>query len=68
MLQSQFFFSFIGELSGFNQSDARFIILDQQFPEHVEGMVLDPEHSFITVRQIARTRFAKLMFSQLKMN
>ena len=36
VLLSQFFSSSIGELSGFNQSDARFVELYEQFPEHVE--------------------------------
>ena len=44
VLLSQFFSSSMGELSGLNQSDARFVELDEQFPEHVEGSVLDPEH------------------------
>ena len=48
------------ELSGFNQSEARFVELDEQIPEHVERSVLDPEHSFVAVRQTARTRFAKV--------
>ena len=60
VLLSQFFSSSIGELSGFNQSDARFVELDEQFPEHVERSVLDSEHSFVTVRRTARTRFAKV--------
>ena len=42
VLLSQFFSSSIGELSGFNQSDARFIKLDKQFQEHVERSVSDP--------------------------
>ena len=53
VLLSQFFSSSIGELSGFNQSDARFVELDEQFPEHVEGSVLDPEHGFVEVRRPA---------------
>ena len=36
------FSSSTGELSGFNQSDERFVELDEQFPEHVERSVLDP--------------------------
>ena len=40
VLLSQFFFLLssigLGELSGFHQSDARFVKLDKQFPEHVE--------------------------------
>ena len=45
--------SSIGQLSGFNQSDARFVELDEQFPEHVERSVLDPEHSFVAARRTA---------------
>ena len=48
-----FFPSSIGELSGFNQSGARFVELDEQFPEHVERSVLDPEHSFVAARRTA---------------
>ena len=29
------------------------------FPEHVERSFLDPEYSFVTVRRILPTRFAK---------
>ena len=54
-----FFSSPIEELSGFNQSDARFVILDEQFPEHIERSVLDPEHSFVAVGRTVRTKFAK---------
>ena len=54
-----FFSSSTGELSDFNQSDARFVELDEQFPEHVERSVLDPAHSFVAVHGTARTRFAK---------
>ena len=54
-----FFSSSIRELSGFNQSDARFVELDEQFSEHVGRSVSDPEHSFVAVRRTARTRFAK---------
>ena len=50
-LLSQFFSSFIGELSGLNQSDARFVELDRDASEHVERSVLDPEHSFVAVRR-----------------
>ena len=53
------FTSSLEELSGFDQSDARFVELNEQFPEHVEQSVLDPEHSFVTVRQTAQSRFAK---------
>ena len=59
VLLSQFFSSSIGELSSFNQSDARFVKLDKQFPEHVERSVLNPEHSFVAVDQTAQTRFTK---------
>ena len=59
VLLSQFFSSSIVELSDCNQSDARFVALDAQFPEHVERSVLDPEHSFVAVCRTARTRFAK---------
>ena len=51
--------SFTGELTSFNQSDARFVEHDKQFPEHVQRSVLDLEHSFVAVRRTARTRFAK---------
>ena len=34
------------------------------FPEHVERSFLDPEHSFVAVRWIPRTRFAKQKFAQ----
>ena len=50
----------MGELSGFNQSDARFVELDEQFPEHVKRNILDPEHSFVAVCRTARTRLAKV--------
>ena len=59
VLLSQFFSSSIVELSDCNQSDARFVALDAQFPEHVERSVLDPENSFVAVRRTARTRFTK---------
>ena len=36
------------------------------FPEHVEQSFLDPEYSFVAVRQILRTRFVKLKFVQLR--
>ena len=51
--------SSVGELSGFNQWDARFVKLNEQFPEHVKWSVLDPEHSFVTVLRTAQTKFAK---------
>ena len=59
VLLSLFFSSSVGELSGFNQSDARFVKLDEQFPAHVQQSILDPKHSFVAVRQTARTRFMK---------
>ena len=59
VLLSQFFSSSTRELSDFNQSDARFVEHDKQFPEHVQRSVLDLEHSFVAVRRTARTRFAK---------
>ena len=59
---------FLRELSSFNQSDARFVELDEQFPEHVERSVLDPENSFVAVRRTVRTRFAKKKFAQLRTN
>ena len=36
------------------------------FPEHAERRCLDPEHGFVAVRRIPRTRFAKQMFAQLR--
>ena len=38
------------------------------FPERVDRSFLDPEHSFVTVRRIPRTRFAKQRFAQLTTN
>ena len=38
------------------------------FPEHVERSFLDPEYSFVVVRRIPRTRFAKQKFAQLRTN
>ena len=39
----------------------------QIFPEHnIERSFLDPEYSFIAVRRIPRTRFAKQKFAQLR--
>ena len=55
LLSQVFFSSSTGELSGFNQSHARFV----ELPEHVERSVLDPENSFVAVRRTARTRFTK---------
>ena len=37
-------------------------------PEHVERSFLDPEHSFVAVRRIPRTRFPKQKFAQLRSN
>ena len=59
VLLSHFFPSSIGQLSGFNQSDTRFIELDKQFPENVKQSVLDPEHGFIAGHRTAWTKFAK---------
>ena len=53
VLLSHFFPSSIGELSGFNQSDTRFVELDKQFPEHVKQSVLDPEHGFVAGHRTA---------------
>ena len=50
VLLSLFFSSSVGELSGFNQSDARFVKLDEQYPAHVEPSILDPKLSFVAVR------------------
>ena len=33
--------------------------IGRMFPEHAERSFLDPEYSFVAVRQILRTRFAK---------
>ena len=38
------------------------------FPEHVERSFLDPEYSFVAVRRILRTIFAKQKFTQLRTN
>ena len=38
------------------------------FPGHVERNFLDPEYSFVAVRQILPTRFAKQKFAQLRTN
>ena len=42
VLLSQFISSSIGELSGFNQSDKKFVELVEQFPEHVERNIWTP--------------------------
>ena len=36
------------------------------FPEHAERSFLDPEHSFVAVRRILPTRFAKQKFVRLR--
>ena len=36
------------------------------FPENVERSFLDPEYSFVAVRRITRTIFAKQKFAQLR--
>ena len=38
------------------------------FPEHAERSFLDPEYSFVAVRRIFRTIFAKQKFAQLRTN
>ena len=38
------------------------------FPEHVERIFLNPEHSFVAVRRIPQTRFAKQKFTQLRIS
>ena len=38
------------------------------FPEHAERSFLDPERSFVAVRRITQTRFAKHKFVQLRTN
>ena len=38
------------------------------FPEHVERSFVDPEYSFVAVRRITRTRFAKQKCVQLRTN
>ena len=68
MLLSQFFSSSIGELSGFNQADARFVELDEQFPKHLERSVLDREESFVAILPTVRTRFAKSKFAHIIKN
>ena len=37
-------------------------------PEDVERSFLDPEHNFVAVRRIIRTRFARQKFAQLRTN
>ena len=48
-----------------SQSEARF---SELFPQHVERSCLDPEHSFVVVRRIPQTRFAKQTFAQLRID
>ena len=38
--------------------------IGRMFPEHVERSFLDPEYSFVAVRRILRTIFAKQKFAQ----
>ena len=40
--------------------------MGRMFPEHVERSFLDPEYSFVAVRRIPRTVFAKQKFAQLR--
>ena len=40
----------------------------RMFPEYVERSFLDPEYSFVAVRRILLTRFAKQKFAQLRTN
>ena len=42
--------------------------IGRMFPEHVEQSFLDPEYSFVTVRRILPTRFAKQRFAQSRTN
>ena len=42
--------------------------IGRMFPEHVERSFLDPEYSFVAVRRILPTRFAKQKFAQLRTN
>ena len=42
--------------------------IGRMFPEHVERRFLDPEYSFVAVRRILRTIFAKQKFAQLRTN
>ena len=67
---SIFFFlssSSTGELSALSQSD-KVRRIGRIFPEHVERSFLDPEYSFVAVRRILRTIFAKQKFAQLRTN
>ena len=40
--------------------------IGRMFPEHVERSFLDPEYSFVAVRRMIPTRFAKQKFAQLR--
>ena len=42
--------------------------IGRMFPEHAERGFLDPEYSFVAVRRILRTIFAKQKFAQLRTN
>ena len=42
--------------------------IGRMFPAHVERSFLDPEYSFVAVRRILPSRFAKQNFAQLRMN
>ena len=42
--------------------------IGRMFPEHSERSFLDPEYSFVAVRRILRTIFAKQKFAQLRTN
>ena len=42
--------------------------IGRMFLEHVERSFLDPEYSFVAVRRILPTRFAKQKFAQLRTN
>ena len=42
--------------------------IGRMFPGHVERSFLDPEYSFVAVRRILPTRFAKQKFAQLRTN
>ena len=60
------FTSSLEELSGFDQSDARFVELNEQFPEHVERSVLDPEHSLVAVCRTARHQVREVKVRPIK--
>ena len=42
--------------------------IGRMFPEHVERNFLDPEYSFVAVRRLLRTMFAKQKFAHLRTN